>query len=141
MQHEQCHQFDSFMLTSLLDTSYESTVFNVEIQHEGKIWFLDMNYQEANFKIPSCLLLWWSFCSRVQNHIQHSGFYSWLWQKSWGDHSSRIARLVKADCVTSFSPRLGRGTPCLSQAIENHQLSSVDPDNAEEWFTWREQRA
>ena len=46
------------MLTSLLDTSYESTVFNVEIQHEGKIWFLDMNYQEANFKIPSCLLLW-----------------------------------------------------------------------------------
>ena len=41
--------------------------FNVEIQHEDKIWFLDMNYREANTKIPSHLLPWWLFCSCVQN--------------------------------------------------------------------------
>ena len=29
--------------------------------------------------------------------------------ESWGDHSPHTARLVKADCVTSFSPGLGSG--------------------------------
>ena len=46
-------------------------------------------------------------------------------------HSSRTAHLVKADCMRSFSPRLGRGISRLSQTIENHQLLSVDPENVE----------
>lgn len=64
-----------FTLTSLLDTSYESMFFNVEIQHEDKIWLLDelsgSKILNSFLSTPLVIIL---LC--VQNHIQHSGFYS-----------------------------------------------------------------
>ena len=45
--------------------------------------------------------------------------------------SSLTAHLVKDDCAISFSPHMERGALHSSQAIESHQLSSVDPDNTE----------